>query len=390
MKKSVLIIILVVFSAISIYSQELKNIKNATDCKSAIEISTISKFGPTNPPKELKVKSTDNPFERSQHPTWYKFKIVKDGVLLFDIIPINPNDNYDFLLYKINSKNYCQNIKSGKNEAIRSNLARADLALQGKTGLSITGKPECYSKGIDVKKGEQYILALNNMYKGKGHTLVFKYLENFIVKGTISDFSTSESLKAKVFWTNLRTNETTNFASSNKQGNYELKVSVSTEAHRFPNYLLWAYDDKYYISDTIIASRNVSSLQSGHFNFKLHKLKKGNNDFLPKIYFDPNLTNICSGSFANLESIYRLMEQNKQMEIILEGHSNGFYPSNNVDKILSEDRAEKIKDWLVNKGLDANRIGTRGLGSNKMVFPYAENEKEESGNRRVEIFIVKF
>ena len=390
MKKLVLIIILVVFSGISIYSQELKHIKNATDCKNAIEISTISKFGPTNPPKELKVKSTDNPFERSQHPTWYKFKIVKDGVLLFDIIPINPNDNYDFLLYKINSENYCQNIKSGKNEAIRSNLARADIALQGKTGLSITGKPECYSKGIDVKKGEHYILVLNNMYKGKGHTLVFKYLENFIVTGSISNFSTGEKLKAKVFWTNLRTNETTSSVSSNKQGNYELKVSVSTEAHRFPNYLLWAYDDKYYISDTIIASRNVSSLQSGTFNFRPHKLKKGNNDFLPKIYFDPNLTNICSRSFVNLESIYRLMEQNKQMEIILEGHSNGFYPSNDVDKILSEDRAEKIKDWLVKKGLDANRIGTRGLGSNKMVFPYAENEKEESGNRRVEIFIVKF
>jgi len=381
---------LATFSGISIYSQELKNIKNATDCNNAIEVSTISKFGPTNPPKELKVKSTNNPFERSQYPTWYKFKIVKDGVLLFDIIPINPNDNYDFLLYKINNENYCQDIKSGKNDAIRSNFARADIALQGKTGLSITGKPECYSNGIDVQKGEQYVLVLNNMYKGKGHTLVFKYLENFIVKGNISDFSTGEKLKAKVFWTNLRTNETTSFASSNKQGNYDLKVSVSTEAHRFPNYLLWAYDDKYYISDTLIASKNVNSLQSSAFNFKIHKLKKGNNDFLPKIYFDPNLTNICSRSFANLESIYRLMIQNKQMEIILEGHSNGFYPSNDVDKFLSEDRAERIKNWLVNKGLDANRIGTRGLGSNKMVFPYAENEKEESVNRRVEIFIVKF
>ena len=81
------------------------------------------------------------------------------------------------------------------------------------------------------------------------------------------------------------------------------------------------------------------------------------------------------------------MEQNKQMEIILEGHSNGFYPSNDVDKILSEDRAEIVKAWLVNKGLDSDRIGIRGLGSNKMVFPYAENEKEESRNRRVEIFI---
>ncbi len=390
MKKLVLIIILVIFSGISIYGQDLKNIKNATDCNNAIEISTLSKFGPTNGPKELKIKSSNNPFERSQYPTWYKFNIVKDGVLLFDILPINPEDNYDFLLYKVIRENYCADIKSAKLKALRSNLSRTDLALQGKTGLSITGKPECYSKGIDVKKGEKYILLLNNMYKGKGHTIVFKYLENFIVKGNISNSSTGESVKAKVFWTNLRTNETTLSTASNKQGDYELKVSVSTEAHRFPNYLLWAYDEKYFIADTIIASRNVSSLRSGTFNFKIHKLKKGSNDFLPKIFFNPNSTNISSGSFTKLESIYRFMEQNKQIEIILEGHSNGFYPSNDVDKILSEDRAEIVKNWLINKGLDANRIGLRGMGSNKMIFPYAENEKEESANRRVEIFIEKF
>ena len=390
MKKSVLFIILTVFSVISLFSQELKNIKNATDCKNAIEISTLSKYGPTNSPKELKIKSGNNPFERAQYPVWYKFDIAKAGVLLFDILPIDPSDNYDFLLYKINNPNYCEEIKTGKLEAIRSNFARTDLALQGKTGLSITGKPESFSKGIDVKKGEQYILVLNNMYKGKGHTIIFKYLENFIVKGKLTNYSTKEMLKAEIFWTNLRTNETTSSTTSNKHGDYQLKISVSTEAHRYPKYLLWAYNNKYYIADTIIASKNINSLNSGSFDFKLHKLKRGNNDFLPKIYFDPNSTNISAKSYLRLESIYRLMEQNKQMEIILEGHSNGFYPSNDVDKILSEDRAEKVKDWLVKKGLDANRIGIKGLGSNKMIFPYAENEKEESANRRVEIFISKF
>lgn len=390
MKKSVLVIILPVFLASITYGQELKNIRNASDCNNAIEVSTLSKYGPTSAPKELKVKSTDNPFERSQFPTWYKFKIDKDGVLLFDIIPINSHDNYDFLLYKIENNNYCADIKSGKIKALRSNMARTDAALQGKTGLSITGKPESYSKGIDVKTGEQYLLALNNMYKGKGHTLVFSYLENFIIKGNVRDKLSGEPMKAEILWTNLRTDETTSSINSNKQGNYELKVSVSTEAHRFPNYLLWAYADKYYLADTVIASRNVNSLESGTYNFELNKLKKGNNDFLPKIYFDANASNISTSSFSKLENIYRLMMYNRQMEIILEGHSNGFYPSSEVDNILSKERAEKVKEWLVNKGIGAKRIEIKGFGSNKMVFPYAENEKEESANRRVEIFIVKF
>jgi outer membrane protein OmpA-like peptidoglycan-associated protein len=390
MKKSVLMVIFLAVIVNYTNSQDLKNIRNATDCKNAIEISTLSKFGPTNSPKELKVKSTNNPFERAQYPVWYRFTIAKDGVLLFDIIPIDPKDNYDFLLYKIDDNNYCSKIKSGELEAIRSNFERTDIALQGKTGLSITGKPESYSKGIDVKKGEQYLLVLNNMYKGKGHTLTFSYLENFIVKGNITNSSTGEPIKANIYWMNLRTKETTASNEANKQGDYKLKVSVSTEVHRFPKYLLWAYTDKYYIADTIIASKSIDNLQNGTFNFKLHKLKKGNNDFLPKIYFDPNSDNINSDSYTDLERLYRLLNQNQQLEIILEGHSNGFYPSNDVDKALSESRAEKVKDYLVDKGVDEKRIGIKGLGSNKMIYPYAENEKQESANRRVEIFIVKY
>lgn len=390
MKKLVLLIVLSAFIVYNVKAQDLKNIKNASECKSAIEISTLSKFGPTGAPKEVKMKSADNPFTQAQHPVWYKFTTQKDGMLLFDIIPIDPEDNYDFLLYKIKDNNYCTNIKLNKLSPIRSNMARTDIALQGKTGLSITGKPECYSKGIEVKKGDRFILAINNMYKGKGHTIIFKYLENFIVKGKVSDFETQEPVKAQIFWTNLRTNETTSSTNTNKQGNFELKVSISTEAHRFPNYLLWAYADKYYIDDTIIASRSVESLSSSSFNFKIHKLRKGNNDFLPKIFFAPNTTDINTKSFANLERIYRLLVQNQALMITLEGHSNGFYPSNDVDKALSEERAEKVKEWLVNRGIDAQRIKTRGLGSNKMIYPYAENEEQESANRRVEIFIDKF
>jgi len=390
MKKYVLLAVLSVFIIYTAKAQELKNIKNASDCKNAIEISTLSKFGPTGAPKEVKMKSADNPFAQAQHPVWYKFQAEKDGMLLFDIIPIDPEDNYDFLLYQVENNNYCIDIKSGKLSPIRSNMARTDLALQGKTGLSITGKPECYSKGIEVKKGDRFVLAVNNMYKGKGHTIVFKYLENFIVKGKVIDFDTQEPIKAKVSWTNLRTNETTSSTNTNKQGDFELKVSVSTEAHRFPNYLLWAYADKYYISDTIIASRSVESLSTSTFNFKIHKLKKGNNDFLPKIFFAPNATDINTNSYKDLERIYRLLVENKELMITLEGHSNGFYPSNDVDKALSEDRAQKVKEWLVNKGIDATRIKTRGLGSNKMIYPYAENEEQESANRRVEIYIDKF
>jgi len=52
-------------------------------------------------------------------------------------------------------------------------------------------------------------------------------------------------------------------------------------------------------------------------------------------------------------------------------------------KILSEGRAESVKDWLVNKGIEARRISTVGYGEDK---PVADNKTKEGKqkNRRIE------
>jgi outer membrane protein OmpA-like peptidoglycan-associated protein len=125
------------------------------------------------------------------------------------------------------------------------------------------------------------------------------------------------------------------------------------------------------------------------FNFKLHKLKKGNNDFLPQILFEPNDEQIISSSIRDLERVLKLMQQNAHIEIILEGHSNGFYPSTEVDNVLSLKRAETVKKWLTDNGIAPERIDTKGFGSEKMMFPMAQDENEEQMNRRVEINISK-
>jgi OmpA-OmpF porin, OOP family len=255
--------------------------------------------------------------------------------------------------------------------------------------LSILENSDSYSPGIDVKKGERYLLVLNSMYKCKGHTIVFKYLENYNVVGTVRNAENNNQLQAQVFWTNLRSRETTSSVSTNKEGEFTLPVLVSSEVHRFPNYILWVYADGFYLSDTIIASKDIPNLGKTSFDLKIYKLKKGNNDILPKIFFEPNYERIISESIPDLERILRLMQQNQKLEIILEGHSNGFYPSTEVDNVLSLKRAETVKNWLIDNGIAPERIETKGYGSEKMLFPMAQDEKEEQMNRRVEINISK-
>ena len=57
------------------------------------------------------------------------------------------------------------------------------------------------------------------------------------------------------------------------------------------------------------------------------------------------------------------------------------------DQKLSEDRVKTIKNYLINKGISANRLTGKGYGDSK---PIASNAKEETRklNRRVEFTII--
>lgn len=392
MKKLLLTLLLLSF-IFQVYSQKLINIKKATICDKAIEISTLKMFGPTTEPGTIDVNSK-NLFVKKEHPVWYKFKIEKEGVLLFDINPLDSMDNYDFILYKVDDeKSFCANIKSDKNKPIVGNFYRTDIMNKGKTGLSINGDEKAYSKGIDVKKGDLYYLALNNMYKGKGHTISFKYLETLFIEGIVMDKQNGKPInKAIVSWENMRNKEEYFYTTTNKKGEYKLKIHVSSEAHAFPRYNLMAYSNEgYFFKDTTILSKDLESIKNKKYDFKLSTIKKGYNyEQLPNIYFEPNTDVVVKESEKSINKLIKLMSLNKNIKVELEGHTNGFYPSTEVDEVLSRNRAQGIYDYLIKKGVDGDRLDVKALGCTKLMYEFPENETEEGFNRRVEIKISDF
>lgn len=89
------------------------------------------------------------------------------------------------------------------------------------------------------------------------------------------------------------------------------------------------------------------------------------------------------------------MRKNKKMRIRIEGHVNNsnfkVKPSKKTREIeqrLSEDRAKKIQKLLIHLNIGPERIETIGFGASKLLYPFPENEKEESANRRVEIMVI--
>ena len=54
---------------------------------------------------------------------------------------------------------------------------------------------------------------------------------------------------------------------------------------------------------------------------------------------------------------------------------------------LSLKRAESVKNYLTNAGIDEARIATEGLGSSKPAFPYPEGSDVNPHNRRIQVVI---
>ncbi len=384
--------IIIVFTAIffaDINAQELVDIKGTSTCETALDISRFKRFGPTTAPVQYGAQNTLN-FEREKYPTWYKFTIEENGLLLFDIIPTNPQDNYNFMLFKA-TDNFCADFNKGAVKALRANFGPSQKENYGYTGLSYESGGRSYEAPVKVRKGEVYYLALNNEYSyGSGHTIAFSILNTYKINGHVYN-GNNNPVKAEVTWKSLYNSNIYISNETNKKGEYELEIAVNNNSHTFPKYECMAYADKYFPDFRVFSTEEASKLDGQIINFKLQKIKKGhNNKTLGIIYFEPNEFIAVAKSDTVMQKLLKTMLLNEKAEIILEGHTNGLYPSTQVDMKLSQERAEAIKRYLTENGIMEQRIQVKGYGSTKEVYPTPKNEEEEGFNRRVEVNFVKF
>ena len=104
------------------------------------------------------------------------------------------------------------------------------------------------------------------------------------------------------------------------------------------------------------------------------------------VNFDFDSARIRNDSEAKLDRVVRILQDNPGVRVRVEGHTDSTGPEKyNMD--LSYRRAESVKNYLVGKGIDANRLSVVGYGETK---PLVSN-KTRAGravNRRVEFKVL--
>jgi outer membrane protein OmpA-like peptidoglycan-associated protein len=108
---------------------------------------------------------------------------------------------------------------------------------------------------------------------------------------------------------------------------------------------------------------------------------------LQNIFFDFGSATLLPSSDPELHRLYLTMKENKTMNIEIRGHTDNV-GSDESNQQLSENRAKAVYNYLIEKGIEKDRISYKGFGETQ---PVATNETEagRSQNRRTEFFILK-
>jgi outer membrane protein OmpA-like peptidoglycan-associated protein len=119
------------------------------------------------------------------------------------------------------------------------------------------------------------------------------------------------------------------------------------------------------------------------------KLSKGDaqqlSEIASAIQFESGSAELSADVKAELDKLVDLLDKNSKASLSIQAHTDNV--GADADNLkLSEDRANAVKDYLVQSGIDASRLSIIAFGERK---PIADNSTEEgrAKNRRVDLIV---
>ena len=107
---------------------------------------------------------------------------------------------------------------------------------------------------------------------------------------------------------------------------------------------------------------------------------------LGDVLFETGKASLLSGATNNIDKLAKFLNENPERQILIEGHTDNV-GSETYNLELSRNRANSVRNALLDRGIESSRIRTEGYGESR---PVASNESSSGRqqNRRVEIVIL--
>jgi outer membrane protein OmpA-like peptidoglycan-associated protein len=202
----------------------------------------------------------------------------------------------------------------------------------------------------------------------------------FIVKGKAIDKKSSQPLLVSISLVDTKTKKQIATIESDKAtGSYEIKIPQAG------NYIITAESNGYLFHSIDLpvtaTSKNLNA------DFALIKPEIGSVMVLHHILFESGKSDLKPASIIELEKVRKLLIDNPNLKVQINGHTDNIGDPT-VNKTLSLKRALAVVNHLALNGIEFDRLGAKGYGSEK---PVASNDDEIGGrelNRRTEIEIL--
>ena len=362
-------------------------------------------------------------FTEEHNTAWVAFRAPENADLSFTIAPKNAGEDWDFLLFP-DDKSGCSAIAEKKIRPVRTNLARNDAKTSGITGLGFDAMNDFVPAGVNpnmssyytVAAGQNLILAVDiNQAAISGFDLTINYRTPPAPPREETALEESPAPAAGFEFVDMT--ETVIPAETVKM-NFEVLLEGSEKPVECDAEIVgvqWESGELKF-AKTSSFTADIPKDQWFFVNVKKHgytfgtekikagaelngttqklyvsKLKAGNQMVLKEIVFRENTTHLLPSSVNALDQLIAFMNDNPTARIKIKGHVNapGLDNDGKVKK-FSLKRAEQIKTYLVDAGVDSKRIEVIGLGNEQMIYRNPSNYEEEKANRRVEVEILSF
>lgn len=117
-------------------------------------------------------------------------------------------------------------------------------------------------------------------------------------------------------------------------------------------------------------------------DFSLQKYDLNKEIIIPNIYFQESKANILTESYAELDRIANLFNQNQHCRILLKGYVDVKVKAD-IANTLSTHRVNAVRDYLLAKKVNPSQISTRGMGKQNPLVRTPINDDERQLNNRI-------
>ena len=198
-------------------------------------------------------------------------------------------------------------------------------------------------------------------------------LENFTIKGTVHNNKKHDAVSIKVIARDAVSGKVVTSCMSNEQGHYSLSIDNTGK------YIVETEPANYFVWENTISISNDKHLYIN--NIDLTPIENGVAFTLQNVYFQPASHKLNSDSWDELNRLARLMKSNQSLKLTVNGYTASGMDKKEL-KLLSENRAKSVKNYLVQQGIKADRIICNGYGE--------LTDPEEKGNRKRVEFVLSY